>query len=270
MMSQLKWSWTLVPSLTFSFKPRIIKFVLVKTSNFSRQQDINLLIVQTLNYWFLVNLRPPLPSRTATISSQSMLCKEVMVLCLGYKTAIDLGILDHHIHHVTDILPVHEQLSHHHPSLYIGIGKLEGVEVKLHIHFAVPPVTRKARRIPFHLRKKVEKELNHLEQHGTLKRLKVQWHGCPCLWWLPKKNGDVHICIDIQMANKAINLWTLSYTNHRWPDPYLKWCNSVLQVESPGRIPTTRLGPWESLHYHLCHPQRAPLIHSVKLWYKFC
>ena len=64
---------------------------------------------------------------------------------LSYKTAMDLGILDLHVNHVLDTVPVHEQLCRQHPSIFNGIGKLKGVEIKLHIDQSIPPVAQQAR-----------------------------------------------------------------------------------------------------------------------------
>ena len=41
---------------------------------------------------------------------------------LSYKTAVDLGILDLHVNHASDTVPVHEQLYRQHPSIFSGIG----------------------------------------------------------------------------------------------------------------------------------------------------
>ena len=68
--------------------------------------------------------------------------------------------------------PVHEQLCHQYSGIFNGIGKLKGVEVKLHIDQSVPPpVAQRARRIPFHMRKKVAKELDQLEQQGIIEKV---------------------------------------------------------------------------------------------------
>ena len=64
---------------------------------------------------------------------------------LSYKTAMDLGILDLHVNHVSDTVPVHEQLCRQHSGIFNGIGRLKGVEVKLHIDQSVPPVAQRAR-----------------------------------------------------------------------------------------------------------------------------
>ena len=115
---------------------------------------------------------------------------------LSYTTALDLGILNMQINHVKNTL-AHEQLLKQYPTLFNGIGKLKGVEVKLHIDSAVSPVAQKARRIPFHLRKKVEQELNNLEQQGIIEKVNGPTPWVSPLVVIPKKNGDVRLCVDM-------------------------------------------------------------------------
>ena len=110
---------------------------------------------------------------------------------LSYTTAHDLGILDIQVNQVKDVT-THDRLCTQYPSLFTGIGQLKGVQVKLHIDPTVPPVVQKARRIPFHLRKKVKQELrkqssttkHHRESRGS------NAMGSP-LVVIPKRNGYV-------------------------------------------------------------------------------
>ena len=99
---------------------------------------------------------------------------------------------------------MYEQLFKQYPALFEGIGQLKGAEVKLHIDTEVPPVAQIARRIPFHLCKKVERELKTLEERKIIKKVDG-----PTLWvsplvLIPKKNGEVRICVDMRRTNKAI------------------------------------------------------------------
>ena len=65
---------------------------------------------------------------------------------LSYKTVMELGILDLHVNHVSDTVPVHEQLCRQYSGIFKNdIGRLKGVEVKLHIDQSVPPVPQRAR-----------------------------------------------------------------------------------------------------------------------------
>lgn len=52
--------------------------------------------------------------------------------------------------------------------LFHGIGKLKGMKVKLHIDESVKPAAQKHRRVPFHLRNKVEAELKRPEAAGII------------------------------------------------------------------------------------------------------
>lgn len=90
-------------------------------------------------------------------------------------------------------------------SMFQGISKLKGAEMKLHIDPTVVPVAQQARRIPFHVRKKVEVELEEMEQ----KR-----HYRACVWSYSMGITSCHhskterrstrVCMDMQMANQAI------------------------------------------------------------------
>ena len=123
---------------------------------------------------------------------------------LGYKTATSLGVIDLHVNEVAAETPEHERLIAQYPNLFKGIGNLKGVEIKLHIDKEVPPVAQQARRIPFHLRKQVEKELDHLESLGIIEDVEGPTPWVSPLVIIPKKNGDVRLCIDMRMANRAI------------------------------------------------------------------
>ncbi|EFA12868.1 Retrovirus-related Pol polyprotein from transposon 297-like Protein [Tribolium castaneum] len=90
-------------------------------------------------------------------------------------------------------------------NLFRGIGNLKGTTVKLHINTNVPPVANKHRRFSFHLRAKVEEEIQRLEQQGIVEKAIGE-----TLWISPivivsRKNQDkMRICVDMREANKAI------------------------------------------------------------------
>ena len=99
---------------------------------------------------------------------------------------------------------LHDKLSMKYPTLFQGIGKRKDVEVKLHIDQTVAPVAQQPRRIPFHIRQKVEAELFHLEKKGIIERVNGPTPGVSPLVITPKKNGEVQVCVDMRMANQAI------------------------------------------------------------------
>ena len=106
---------------------------------------------------------------------------------LGYKTATSLGVIDFHINEVAAETPEHKCLIEQYPNLFKGIGNLKGVEVKLHIDKEVPPVAQQARWIPFHLRKQVEKEFEHLETQSIIKDVEGPTPWVSPLVIIPKK-----------------------------------------------------------------------------------
>lgn len=127
---------------------------------------------------------------------------------LSYETSVDLGIVPE----IKSVTSNNEQCStrvenlvKEYSGLFEGIGKLKDKEIKLHIDEAVPPVAQPHRRIPFHLREKVEKELLRLEELDIIES--VDGDATP---WVspiviaPKKNNEIRICIDMRQANQAI------------------------------------------------------------------
>ena len=86
-----------------------------------------------------------------------------------------------------------------------GIGKLKDTKIKLHINDKIPLVAQAERRIPFALRKKVQKEIEHLEQQDIIENITSE--ATPWLSQLvivPKSDGGIRLCIDLRNANTAI------------------------------------------------------------------
>lgn len=90
--------------------------------------------------------------------------------------------------------------------VFNGIGKLSNKKVHIHTDPSVKPVAQRSRRIPFHLRPKVEAELQKLINDDTIERVGNE----PTPWMspivcVPKKNPDeIRVCVDMREANKAI------------------------------------------------------------------
>jgi hypothetical protein len=86
------------------------------------------------------------------------------------------------------------------------IGKIKGVQVKLHIDPTVKPIQQSHRRIPFGLRDKVEKEI---ERMLTMDIIEPVYGPTP---WIspivpvekPEKPDKIRICVDGREANRAI------------------------------------------------------------------
>ena len=70
---------------------------------------------------------------------------------------------------------------------------------------AVKPVAQKHRRLPFHLRAKVDQELNRLLKAGIIETVDEATEWVSPVVIVPKRNSDeIRLCVDMTQANKAI------------------------------------------------------------------
>ena len=124
---------------------------------------------------------------------------------LSYRTACNLGIIHVNVKHICDSPRVCDMLVQNYPKLFEGSGKLKNAEVTLHIDESVPSIAQITRRIPFHIRKVVAKELINLEEQGIIEKVEEPTPWVSPLVIIPKKNSEVRLRIDMRRANKAIN-----------------------------------------------------------------
>ena len=90
-------------------------------------------------------------------------------------------------------------------SIFHGIGKLNGVQVKLHIDESVKPVAQKHRHVPFHLREKVDQELKRLFEAGIIEPVVEPTDWVSPVVIVPKRDSsDIRLCVDMTQPNKAI------------------------------------------------------------------
>ena len=84
--------------------------------------------------------------------------------------------------------------------------KLKDFKVKLHINEDVKPVVQPHRRVPFHLRKKVEEEIKNLLDQGLIEKATGPTPFVSPIVTPTKPNqpDKVRICCDMRLANKAI------------------------------------------------------------------
>ena len=101
--------------------------------------------------------------------------------------------------------PLHDCLEETFPECFNGIGKLKGRQIKLHINKDIKPVAQPHRRVPFHLRKKVEDELQNLEKMDIIEKIKGPTPWISPIVIAPKPNSDkIRICTDSRLVNTAI------------------------------------------------------------------
>ncbi|CAC5417698.1 unnamed protein product [Mytilus coruscus] len=100
----------------------------------------------------------------------------------------------------------YELLCEQYKDIFHGLGKLKDTQVKIHIDNTVKPIVQPHRRIPFHVRKQVEAELERLERLDIIERV----HG-PTPWVSPivvapkpRSPGEIRIGVDMRLPNQAI------------------------------------------------------------------
>ena len=131
-----------------------------------------------------------------------------VVLKDSTKPSKDLGTPTQQAFHVQ---PTHDQAIdttlETTKEIFTGIEKLHDAQIKLNIDPNVTPVVQNTRRIPFHIRKQVEKELLNLESQGIIERV-PEGQATPYITQIvavPKKdNKSIRNCVDMRSANKAV------------------------------------------------------------------
>lgn len=91
------------------------------------------------------------------------------------------------------------------PSLFGDIGAVKGECYKIEIDDGVRPFAINApRRVPLNLKSKVRAELDRLESLGVIEKIDKPTPWVAGMVVVPKKNGEVRICVDYQSLNKAV------------------------------------------------------------------
>ena len=115
---------------------------------------------------------------------------------LSYRTAVELGLISE-----INVMDVES-----YPRLFSNkLGKIQSEPIKLHIDESVKPVAnQRHRRIPYHMRKKVEVELKRLEELDIIEKAKGPTPWISPIVVVPKKINTKRICVDMRQPNRAI------------------------------------------------------------------
>ena len=86
------------------------------------------------------------------------------------------------------------------------MGKLQGIQAKIHVDKNVRPRFEKAKTVPFAIREKVEKELERLQALVVIQPVRFSDWAAPIVPVM-KGNGRVRICGDYKVTiNRAAKL----------------------------------------------------------------
>ena len=119
---------------------------------------------------------------------------------LGYKTATELGIVP-----IINSIDVDHYKSRF-PNLFSGkVGKLKDYKMSFHVDPSIQPTKQQHYRVPYHLREKVDLEIDKLESHGLIEKAVGPTTWISPIHVVPKKQlGEIRKVVDARKVNKAI------------------------------------------------------------------
>ena len=138
---------------------------------------------------------------------------------MSAQTAQELGLISLHLNKLSaqkssretttfpttkdkDLIKILEQ----NKEVFNGMGKLKGQKIILNIDETVQPTAEPQRRVPYHIREKVKHAIKALEKDDIIEKV-PQTQATPwisAIVAVPKKDGNVRICVDMRKANQAI------------------------------------------------------------------
>ncbi|XP_021351252.1 uncharacterized protein K02A2.6-like [Mizuhopecten yessoensis] len=125
---------------------------------------------------------------------------------LGKMTAIELGVLHVGTGHINSV--EHDiskaELMKKYPECFTGIGKLKDYQMTIALDDTVTPVIQPLRRIPYHLRDRLESKIHELESLDIIEKVEEPSAWVSPVVIIPKSNGDIRLCVDMRRANEAV------------------------------------------------------------------
>ena len=89
--------------------------------------------------------------------------------------------------------------------IFEGTGALKNEELSIQINHSVQSCVQNPRRLPFLTKRQVENEIQKLFEQNFIEPVTSSPKWVSLLVCVPKKNEDVHLCVDMRKANTAIN-----------------------------------------------------------------
>ena len=96
-----------------------------------------------------------------------------------------------------------EDLKREYPQQFDRVGKLPG-KARLHLRDDAVPTCDPPRKVPIHIREKLQEELDRMEEEGVVRRVTEHSDWCSSLTTTIKPNGSLRVCLDPRQLNKAL------------------------------------------------------------------
>ena len=140
-----------------------------------------------------------LRNNTQEAEEEIFVVKELSKPLLGRPAIEQLGLI-RRVAVVNKQGPPAEQF----PSLFQGLGKLEG-EYTIQLQDGAKPFALSTpRRVAIPLLKSVKQELQRMENLGVIARVEQPTDWCAGMVVVPKANGKVRICVDLTRLNESV------------------------------------------------------------------
>ena len=99
-----------------------------------------------------------------------------------------------------------KEILRQHKPVFNGMGNLKGKQITLCIDKDVKPLAQQIQRIPFHIREKVEMELQKLETQDIIEKVPDNEHTdwVSPIVVVPKKDNKIRVCVNMRATNTAI------------------------------------------------------------------
>ena len=125
---------------------------------------------------------------------------------LSLTTVQELGLVSIHVDKITTKDTVLENILQKNKEVFAGLGNLKGEKIKLDIDQTKIPKSHPQRRIPYHIWEMVKTALTELDNQDVIQKVPeneaTPW--VSLIVTVPKKDGQVRICLDMRLANEAI------------------------------------------------------------------
>ena len=144
---------------------------------------------------------------TGTLSHNSKTVQEVVYVVKGLRKAL-IGrpaiIALQLVSRINAIDSVRQGIISKFPTLFKGLGTIEGEYNIVLKDDARPYALVTPRRIPLPLKSQVEQELQRMEKLGVVRRVDTPTEWCAGMVVVPKGNNKVRICVDLTKLNKNV------------------------------------------------------------------
>ena len=121
---------------------------------------------------------------------------------IGKDSSIELGLI--RIDTLNAVTLQDDAWEKKYTSVFKGLGHLKNKKVTLKVKPDVRPVRQPLRRVPFHVRKNIEAEIQRLLDLDVIEKAEGPTSWVSPVVAVPKKDGSVRLCVDLRLVNQAI------------------------------------------------------------------